>query len=88
MIDQLQQSLMNLEYCLERCCQFLEKYASLLSIEQVVRSGHYKRKFDELNNELNQYKNRLTFAMNMTQLIDKYITNHRHQNVHIVQIVY
>lgn len=67
MIDQLQQPLMNLEYCLERCCQFLEKYTSLLSIEQVVRSGHYKRKFDELNNELNQYKKSSNICpMNMT----------------------
>lgn len=68
MIDQLQQPLMNLEGCLIECYQFLEQYTSTHPLEQMVRSGHFKRKFDQINNELDQYKGRLTFAMNMTQM--------------------
>jgi hypothetical protein len=61
--QQFKQPLMDLEACLIECLEFVQKFDNTSLFGQILRSHHYKRKFEDLNNQLDQCKGRLFYLL-------------------------
>jgi hypothetical protein len=55
--------LRNLEEILQECQTFLEKFRKQNKFKQYIYGWHNKKKFEELNQRLNDHKNRVLFGM-------------------------
>ncbi|CAF0848382.1 unnamed protein product [Adineta steineri] len=65
---QLEQPMLTLQDCLIDCVALLEKFTNASTIGQVLRSRHYKKEFEKLNNQLDKCKNRLLFVIQIRSL--------------------
>lgn len=68
---QLEQPLFNLQACLEECFILVQDFSSASDLGQFFLSRRYKRKFDKLNNQLNNCKSRLVFIMQIHDISSK-----------------
>jgi hypothetical protein len=59
---------MNLEACLIDCLEFLQEFTDASVIEQIIHTRRNKRKFQELNKQLVNCKERLLFAISVHKI--------------------
>jgi hypothetical protein len=66
--EQFQEPIMNLEACLIDCLEFLQEFTNASVIEQIIHTRRNKRKFEELNKQLVNCKERLLFAIGIHKI--------------------
>ncbi|CAF0786290.1 unnamed protein product [Adineta ricciae] len=67
--ESFRQPISNLHACFGECWNLTSEYSEITSIERFLRASHYQRLFEKLKTQLVDYKDRLTFAMNVQNFV-------------------